>query len=153
MKKNRWTVKLLFLMILLLLSACSDIEKVEHIEAFVTETSEENAKGLYEKTGYKKVNSVSIIEKSRHYIKTDVKAIEDFYDTEGHYIKTKVIHSNYKKSYVTRAEDGENQIEELQEPSTILIPDEDLDRFQKDNLTSAEKEKVKKHVLSYMEKL
>ncbi|WP_449442780.1 hypothetical protein [Ureibacillus acetophenoni] len=42
---------------------------------------------------------------------------------------------------------------ELQKPSTILIPDENIEHFKLDNMTEEEKEQVKEHVLSFMDKL
>ncbi|MEC1716266.1 hypothetical protein [Schinkia azotoformans] len=136
-----------------LLSACSNVEKVQHIEVFVTETSEQNDEGFFETTGYKKVNSITSIEEGKNHIKTDIKAIEDFYDTEGNYLRTEIIHSSFNKSNVTQAEDGENRKEELQEPSTVLIPNENIEQFKLDNVSKEDKEKVKEHVLSFMDRL
>ncbi|WP_438313631.1 hypothetical protein [Sporosarcina sp. FA9] len=147
----------LFMSVLILsvfiFSACSNVEKVQHIEVFVTETSEQNNEVFFESTGYKKVNSITSIEEGKNHIKTDIKAIEDFYDTKGNYIRTEIIHSSFNKSNVTQAEDGENRKEELQEPSTILIPDKNFEQFKLDNMTNEEKEKVKEHVLSFMDML
>ncbi len=143
----------LLLLSIFLLSACSNVEKVQHIEVFVIETLEQNGEGFFETTGYKKVNSITSIEEGKNHIKTDIKAIEDFYDTEGNYLRTEIMHSSFNKSNVTQAEDGENRKEELQEPSTILIPDENIEQFKLDNMSKEDKEKVKEHVLSFMDKL
>lgn len=136
-----------------LLSACSNVEKVQHIEVFVAEILEQNDKGFSVKTGYKKVNAITTIEEGRNHIKTDIKAIEDFYDTEGNYLKTEIIHSNFNKSYVTLADDGDNRKGVLQEPSTILIPDDNIEHFRLENITEQERKKVNDHVLSFMDKL
>ncbi len=141
----------ILLLCILLISACSSAEKIQHIEVFVTKTTET--------TGYKKVNAITSIEDGKNYIKTDIKAVEDFYDADGTYIKTKIIHSYFNKSKVTRAEEGEERKEELHKPSTILLPDDVLDQdpniehFNLDNMTKEEKEKVKEHVLSFMDVL
>ncbi|WP_284646334.1 hypothetical protein [Paenibacillus silviterrae] len=46
---------------ILLFNACSNVEKVEHIEVFVAETLEQNNEGKFDATGYKKVNSLTIL--------------------------------------------------------------------------------------------
>lgn len=135
------------------LVACGNVEKTEHIEVYVIEILEENDEGFSEIAGYKKVNAITIIEASENHVETDIKAIEDFYDTEGNYIRTEIIHSKFDKSHVTKAEDSEERKEEIQAPSTILIPDENIEYFQFDDMTEDEKEKVKDHVLSFMDLL
>src|SRR5690606_6865098 len=134
----------------LVLQACTSVEKVQHVEAVVTETIEQNAKGFFESTGYKKVNSITTIEEAKNYIKTDLKAIEDYYDPEGNYKRTEVIHTTFKKSNITQAVDSENRKEELLQPSTILLPDLTTPL---DDITAEEKEKIKEHVLSFVDML
>ncbi|GAA0440860.1 hypothetical protein GCM10008983_17440 [Lentibacillus halophilus] len=141
----------LFILTVCVLSSCSHAEKTQHIEVFVTETSEQNAEGFSETTGYKKVNSITNIEESTNDIKTDIKAVEDYYDTERNYIRTEIIHSNYNKSYNTKAEDGDDLKKVIHKPSTILIPDKNIEHFKLDDMTKEEKEKVKEHVLNLMD--
>lgn len=152
MKGNFLTI-CLFIVSLSLFSACSNVEKVQHIEVFVTETSEKNDEGFFETTGFKKVNAITSTEASKNHVETDIKAIEDFYDKEGNYLRTEIKHSIYNKSHLTQAEDGEERKEEVQEPSTILIPDENIEHFILENMTKEEKEKVKEHVISFMDRL
>ncbi|MGO4889550.1 hypothetical protein ACJ2A9_17530 [Anaerobacillus sp. MEB173] len=152
MKKN-FMMANLFLFIVFLLSACNNTEKYQHIEVFVTQTSEQNDESLYETTGFKKVNAITTIEEGKNHIATDIKAIEDFYDVDGRYIKTEIVHSEFNRSKVTNAEDGDEHKKELQEPTTILIPDETIEHFQLENMTEEEKEKVKNHVLSFIDML
>jgi len=152
-KRKALMYSLIFCLSILLLTSCSNAEEVQHIEVYVTETSEKNDEGRWEKTGYKKINSISTVEKGENYINTDIKAIEDYYDTDGNYIKTEVIHSTFEKSEVTKAESGEDRKEELQEPSTILIPNDPQEHFQLEDMTEEDKERVKEHVLSYIDKL
>ncbi|WP_223702641.1 hypothetical protein [Sutcliffiella deserti] len=64
MKGNFLTI-CLFIVSIFLISACGNVEKVQHIEVFVTETSEQNDEGFYETTGYKKVNSITSIEEGK----------------------------------------------------------------------------------------
>ncbi|MCG7337518.1 hypothetical protein MHZ95_19855 [Sporosarcina sp. ACRSM] len=150
MKDNFFKTSSLILCILLL-SACVNVEKVQHIEAFVTEVLEENDEGFFVRTGYQKVNAITSIEESKNHIKTDVKSINDFYDTEWNYIRTEIIHSNFKKSHITQAGGGEKRKEEINEPSTILIPDGDVEYHNSINMTEEERERVKEHVLSFMD--
>ncbi|MGY3715846.1 hypothetical protein ACWE42_10015 [Sutcliffiella cohnii] len=139
--------------IIFLLAACGSVEKHETIEVYVAETSQENNDGFYETTGYKKVNAITIVEEGENHIKTDIKAIEDYYDIEGNYIKTEVFHSKFKSSTVIDIESEVNKKEELKTPSTILIPEDSSTDFLFNNLTDEEKEQVKEHVLSFIKKL
>lgn len=162
--KNR-TLPIVLIVSTFLLSACSNVEKIQHIEVFFIETSEKSDEGLFETTGYKKVNAITSIEEGKNYIKTDIKSIEDFYGTERNYIETEIIHSTSTLSGVTQALNNKNRKKKLQEPSTILISDEDvennklknaeiegatIEHFSLDTLTEEDKEKVKEHVLSFM---
>ncbi|MCM3630301.1 hypothetical protein M3194_23500 [Paenibacillus glycanilyticus] len=147
---GRYVTAILFLVISLLLGACSQAEQVEHIEAFGIETLEQNAEGLYEPTGYKKVNAITASKEDKNYMKIDMKTVEDFYDTKGAYIKTVITHSQGYQSNVLDTKDGFNRIEEIREPSTILIPDENVEQFRTDMLSEDELRQVKKHVQSFM---
>ena len=139
--------------VIFLLSACGNVEKVEHIEVYMAETMERNDVGHFENTGYKKVNAITTIEEGKNYLKTEVKAIEDYYDTAGKYIKTEVKHSTFNKSLITLVEDENTRSEELQEASTILLPKDHLKIDHLDNLTKVEQEKVKEHVQSFIDRL
>lgn len=143
----------LLLVSVFILGACGNVEKTQHIEVYVIEILEENDEGFSERTGYKKVNAITNTETSENHVETDIKAIEDFYDTEGNYIRTEIIHSKFDKSHITKAEDGKERKEEIQEPSTILTPDESIEHFRLEDMTTEEKEKVKEHVLSFMDML
>lgn len=48
---------------------------------------------------------------------------------------------------------SEDLKDELQEPTTILIPEDKRDPFKLDDMTEDEKERVKKHILSYTDNL
>lgn len=136
----------LCLLSIYLLSACSNTEKGEKIEVFVIKTLE------HETGDYKKVNSVLNTEESKNYIKFNLVAIEDFYDIDGNYIKTEILHSKYEKSKVTLEQNAEDKKVELQEPSTILISENSVKNFRGlDYMTKEEKEKVKEHVLSFID--
>lgn len=136
--------------IILLLGACSQAEEVQHIEAFGIEVLEQNAEGLYEPVGYKKVNAITTTKENKNYTRVDLKTVEDFYDTEGNYTKTVVTHEQSYKSNVLDTRDGFRRTEELHEPSTILIPEEDAANFRGDQLSVDEREQLKKHVQSFM---
>ncbi|MFD1031040.1 hypothetical protein [Metaplanococcus flavidus] len=151
--KRIFLIVFLSLVSVFILSACGNVEKAQHIEVYVIEILEENAEGFSEMTGYKKVNAITNTEASENHVETDIKAIEDFYDTEGNYIRTEIIHSRFDKSHITKAEDSEERKEEIKEPSTILIQDDSIEHFKLENMTKEEKEKVKEHVLSFMDML
>lgn len=150
---GRRKVRLLSMFIVLLcLNACAQVESVKHIEAFIAETTSKDDKGFYTKTGYKKVNSVSIIRIGKHFAKSDVKMIEDYYDLDGNYIKTEISHTTLKRSNIHFEEDGGKQTAELHQPSTILIPDENLENFRSSHLSDEEKALLENHVLSLTRK-
>lgn len=141
-------------LVILLFTGCSSVERVEHIEVYVIETSEQNSSGLFEQTGYKKVNAITTSESSDNHIKVDLKSIQDFYDKDGNYLETIISHSYSNQSKVVPTESGDGSEMVLHEPSTILIPDDKIGNNQAmDTITDEEKEAVKKHILSYIEKL
>lgn len=140
----------LLLVTIILISACNKLEKYEHIEVYVTEIVDKNDEDVFETIGYKKVNAITNTEEVNEVLqqgKNEIKSIEDFYDLEGNYIKTVIIHSTFN------GVSGEEHKEEIQEPSTILISDVDLEDFELDDLSEEEQEKVKEHVLSVVDDL
>jgi len=138
--------KSLFIIPLLLLFACSNTEKYEHVSVYVVETLGENA-------GYKKVNDLTNVVEGKNYITVNTKSIEDFYDKDGNYKRTEIIASDYTSSDITNVGHGEDLKEELQKPFTILIPEDMYEPFKLFDMTEEEKERVKKHILSYTENL
>ncbi len=111
---------------------------------------EKNNEDMFETSGYKKVNAITYtgeINEVQKQGENDIKSIEDFYDVEGNYVKTEITHVTFN------GESEEEHKGEIQEPSTILISDEDIEDFELDNLSEEEQEKVKEHVLSIVEGL
>jgi hypothetical protein len=145
----------LYTVTFLLIGACSQTEKYETIEVLVIEifNDNQNDKGIFETTGYKIVNAITIMEEGKTHIKSDIKSIEDFYDMEGNYIRTEIRHSYANKSKMLMTEEGINLKEELQEPSTILISPDNAKNFKLKNMTQEEKAQVKEHVFAYVEML
>ncbi|MGG1635274.1 hypothetical protein [Paenibacillus sp. NRS-1760] len=136
-----------------LLSACSNTVKVEHIEAFSIEISEENKDGFYEQTGFKKVNSITAFAENKNYLSSETKMVVDYYDLDGKYVKSEIVHTKFSKSHITMSEDGDNRKKELQEPSTIIIPDDNLQNFRSSALSDDEKKQIKQHVLNLIDSL
>lgn len=145
----------LFMFTFLLISACSQAEKYETIEVYALETLQDiqNDQGLYVKTGYKIVNAITTVEESKTHLKSDMKSIEDYYDQNGMYIQTEIIHTYANKSKLLLTEEGNTQKAKLQEPSTILISPNHANNFKLNDMSQEEKNQVKEHVLAYMEKL
>ncbi|NOU73748.1 hypothetical protein GC098_20395 [Paenibacillus sp. LMG 31458] len=155
-KKLMILVKIcLFMFTFLLISACSQTEKYETIEVFTIETLDDNQndKGFFERTGYKIVNAITTIEEGKTHMKSDIKSIEDFYDMEGNYLQTEIIHSYSNKSKLLLTEEGNTLKETIQEPSTILITPDNAKNLKLNNMTQEEKAQVKEHLLAFMEKL
>lgn len=152
MKKSvlKWSI---LLVIAVVVSGCGSKEEFMHIEAFVVEVLEEDAEGMFVKTGAKKSNAITTIEEGKNYIKTNVQVLEDYYDMDGKYMKTEILYSDFTKSLLTGGEHGENKNEQRDVPATILIPDEEL-RFTKTmKLTETEQRQVKEHVESLINDL
>lgn len=147
------TIVILFVIMTTALSGCQHIQKTQHVSVFSIATMKEDASGHFVKAGYKKVNSMTTIEESNHFIKTDIKVIEDDYDLNGNYIRTKILHSTFNKSKITLEQHKKNSSKILDTPSTILIPQTALQGFRLDNLSDKEKQKVMKHILMYMKKM
>lgn len=143
---------LLILSLNIMLTACSETEVTEHIEVFVSESLEANEEGMFERKGYEKINSITTTERSENHINTTIKAIKDYYDAEGRYLHTEIIHSYFEKSTVTQFEDGNEQKKTTTTPLTIFIPQENFEQFSK-TLSADEKKKVKKHVSSFVDDL
>ncbi|MFJ5771574.1 hypothetical protein [Psychrobacillus sp. NPDC093180] len=138
--------KILFMIPLFLLFACSNTEKYEHVNVYVVETWGENA-------GYKKVNDLTNVEEGKNYITVNTRSIEDFYDKDGNNKRTEIISSDYTSSNITNVGQGEDLKEVLPKPSTILISEDKNEPFKLDDMTEEEKERVKKHILSYTNNL
>jgi hypothetical protein len=145
----------LFMFTFLLIGACSQTEKYETIEVFAIEThgDSQNDKGFFERTGYKIVNAITTIEEGKTQTKSDIKSIEDFYDREGNYIQTEIIHSFANKSKLLFTEKGNTFKKQIHEPSTILITPDHAKNMKLNNITQEEKAQVKEHILAFMEKL
>ncbi|MGO4180037.1 hypothetical protein AB4Z17_02560 [Paenibacillus sp. TAF43_2] len=138
----------------ILLSACSNTVKVEHVEAFSIEIfSEKNKDGFYEQAGFKKVNSITALAENKNYTSSEIKMVVDYYDLDGKYVKSEIVHSKFSKSHITMVEDGDDRKKELQEPSTIIIPDDNLQNFRSSALSDDEKKQIKQHVLNLLDRL
>ncbi|RJE87041.1 hypothetical protein D3P07_17885 [Paenibacillus sp. 1011MAR3C5] len=147
-------IKLIVLgLIMALMSSCGSMDVVRHIEVFVHESMEVNEEGDYEVTGHIKANAITTSEESKNLLRTDVKMIEDYYDSDGNFIKSEVSHSRSHKSDISITDGGFSHKKELQEPSTIFIPEEGYEQFRMKDMSDEEKEIVKEHVLSYMKML
>ncbi|MFF2890175.1 hypothetical protein [Paenibacillus sp. NPDC057967] len=149
-----WSMKLIVLgLVIALTSSCGNMNVVRHIEVFVSESMEENEEGNYEVTGYIKTNAITTSEESKNLLRTDVKLIEDYYDLDGNYVKSEVSHSRSHKSDISITDGGFSHKKELQEPSTIFIPEEGYEQFRMKAMSDEEKEIVEEHVMSYMKML
>ncbi|WP_246302924.1 hypothetical protein [Paenibacillus plantarum] len=142
----------LFMFTFLLVSACSHTEKYETIEVFTIETLDDiqNDQGIFERTGYKIVNAITTIEEGKTHMKSDIKSIEDFYDMEGDYLQTEIIHSYSNKSKLLLTEEGNTLKETIKVPSTILITPDNANHLKVNNMTQEEKVQVKEHLLAFM---
>ncbi|MFD1737232.1 hypothetical protein ACFSCX_11780 [Bacillus salitolerans] len=153
MNRNSFNFCKLLLVILFvyLVSGCSN--EIIKIEVFSIDTLEETEKGTFEITGFKKVNVITTINKSETHLNTDVKKIEDFYVTNGKYIKTLVKHTIYKKNDTIKSEDVTSKEKEFQSPKTILIPKDIKGEYKLESMDQSIKEQVEQHVLSLIKQI
>lgn len=148
----KWMKLIFFTTTVLFLVACNEAEieteTYEEIEVYMT-GFEKNGRI----TGYKRVNAITIKEVGEDFLKTDVKSVEDFYDSEGNYLRTEIKHSRSDSSKIFNKENKQTLTKEFEEPATILIPNDVLGQFDLPEMTADEKKQVKEHVLLLMEKL
>ncbi|MFJ7935058.1 membrane lipoprotein lipid attachment site-containing protein [Sporosarcina sp. NPDC096371] len=137
----------------LLLASCSEAEVVEHVEAFTIETMSDtpDSSGLYVKVGYHRVNSVSFLKEWGDKVQGETSSIEDFYNLDGDYVSTRVTYSYGEALKRHNLLDGKNEYIELTEPTTILAPAMSSGVIETKSLSEEEKEKVKAHVLKYVD--
>jgi len=110
-------------MVGMLMTSCGSTEVIRHYEVFMSDSMERNEEGDFETTGYSKANAITTTESRKGLLRTDVKMIEDFYDLEGHYIKTEISHTRSHMSDISVTDGGFRLKKELQEPATIFIPE------------------------------
>ncbi|MBY0161455.1 hypothetical protein H0178_37695 [Cytobacillus firmus] len=142
---------LCILWIVLALCSCRNGgERVEHIEAFIVEDMMITAEGLYVPSGYKKVNSITNHEDNQGATLSRVRAIEDYYDSEGKFMKTRVYDQSHKRWKNIPNEDSSSQEKELEKPLTIHIPDDH--GWKPAQLTDQQKDEIKAHVIKHTQK-
>jgi uncharacterized protein YcfL len=113
----------------------NDEEKVEKIEAFVANTLP------YEEGDYKLVNSQTIMYGSGENLKVEARIVEDFFDKDGKYIKTRLRYSSTEKG-------GEDEVVFVDEPMTILLNNQHpQSSLTVKDLNDQEKEDVKDSIL------
>jgi hypothetical protein len=108
-------------------------EKTEKIEAFI-------AKSLpYEEGDYKLVNSQTILYGTGENLKVEARIIEDFFDKEGNYIKTRLLYSTTKN--------GDEELY-IEKPMTVLLINKypEISPMVKE-LNTRDKEEVKGNIL------
>lgn len=139
------------LWIVLALCSCRNGgERVEHIEAFIVEDMMITADGLYMPSGYKKVNSITNHEDNQGATLSRIRAIEDYYDSEGKFVKTRVYDQSHKRWKNIPNEDSSSQEKELETPLTIHIPDDHA--WTPVQLTDQQKDEIKAHVIKHTKK-
>jgi PBP1b-binding outer membrane lipoprotein LpoB len=108
-------------------------EQTEKIEAYKAKTVS------HEEGDYKLVNSQILMYGSGENLKVEARLIEDLYDRDGNYIKTRLLHST------TQNGDEEAIIDEHQ---TILLSEQfDENEQMAKELTKQEENDIKQHIL------
>ncbi|MGW8821003.1 hypothetical protein ACWGNU_02700 [Paenibacillus lautus] len=139
------------LWIVLALCSCQNGgERVEHIEAFIVEDVMITADGLNMPSGYKKVNSITNHEDNQGATLSRVRAIEDYYDSGGKFVKTRVYDQSHKRWKNIPNEDSSSQEKELETPLTIHIPDNHS--WTPVELSDQQKDEIKAHVIKHTQK-
>lgn len=130
---------------------------IETVESFVIEvlSNTSNSEGIYELTGFKKVNSITEITENENKIYTKIIVVEDYYDIEGNYIETIVKMDEFENDYKTGKALHNFQEKKFNQPMTIKTGSHQnfLNGRFSIELSEAEKKQVKNNVLKYVEKL
>lgn len=136
---------------------CSNKEVHETVEVFSVEvfTDTPNHEGLYVKTGYKKVNSITYFEKSNNLERTRLSILEDYFDMDGKFIESIIAYSELDRNLLTPGlEKPKENKKKMNEPITILAPAMKEDQpGEPKKLTEAESEQVRKHILEFTQTL
>jgi hypothetical protein len=128
------------------------------IEVFIIETfsKDKNENGLYERTGFKKVNSSTQIKSSYEGlpIQISVSYIEDYYDEEANYISTLVKSTEITNDFDEGTAKIKGKEKTYNEPSTFLT-NIDIDHknitYKKINLQNeSQEDRVKFNISSYL---
>ncbi|RPF53885.1 hypothetical protein [Aquisalibacillus elongatus] len=132
--------KWLLILVMIVLVSCGTESgerenEVEKVEAYTVEAFDD------EPGHYTKVNSQIVIYGPEDDRKVEAKLIEDFYDENWNFIKSHVTHS--------KVEFEEDQVKTLDEPQTILLPEEADFSLGEDSseLEGEDREKVNEHIL------
>ncbi|MBB6454949.1 hypothetical protein HNQ94_003438 [Salirhabdus euzebyi] len=114
-------------------NSVNEEEKTEKVEAYKAETVS------HEEGDYKLVNSQISMFGTGENLKVEARLIEDFYDKEGNYIKTRLLHST--------TQNGDEEVY-IDEPMTIILSEQFGENEPMANeLTEQEKEDIKEHIL------
>lgn len=89
-------------------------EQITNVENYTIETlsDEVNEEGMYVETGYKNVNAITEVTKDGDRILTTMKSVEDYYDTNGNFLRSVVLENVAQNDYQTgKAKFKENKRE------------------------------------------
>lgn len=112
----------------------------------------ERKNGDFQESGHKKVNAITLYRETEQTKMVRVRAIEDYYDLDGRYVNTVVYDNSHKENKMLLTTDTDELKAEYNRPLTIHLPDDVID-FTSDQLTEAQLEEIKTHVLRESEKL
>lgn len=146
-----------FCFILSLVTAgCSNKEIHDTVEAFSVEVYSDtsNNEDLPVKIAYKKVNSITYVEKSNNLEKYKLYSLEDYFDMDDKFIESIIIYSELEKNLLTPGPEKpiENK-KKLNEPITILAPRLKDGYGELMNLTQVQSKQVREHILEFVQTL
>ncbi|WP_018759930.1 hypothetical protein [Paenibacillus terrigena] len=150
-------IAVLCFILTLIIVGCSNKEVHDTVEVFTIEVLSDtpNNEGLYVKTGYKKVNSITYFEKSNNLERTKLFYLEDYFDMDGKFLESVIDYSELEKNLFTpRLEKPKENKKKMNEPITILAPTiKEGQPGESTKLTEAESEQVRTHILEFIQTL
>lgn len=132
------------------------VNGVETIESFIIDTTSEepNEEGIFEQTGFKTVNSITIINKKSDNITTaSVYALEDYYDLSGTYKYSLSLSYEIQKDY----QEGKLYSRESKSKKHEILNRNFVPQTSSNNkgfyIEDSNKDEIKKVILDEMKKL
>lgn len=55
------------------------------------------------------MNSITALAENKNYTSSETKMVVDYYDLDGKYVKSEIVHSKFSKSHITMVEDGDDR--------------------------------------------
>lgn len=133
----------------IVIKANENVEVTMHIESANIKEYELDDSNLYKETGYKKVNAITEIIEEGNRMTSKVSVIEDYFDSNGAYVKTLVRYDEFINNSTTGRGLAKSQEKEVHTPLTLFASDTEGPT----ELTNDEKDQIKALIDKHMKGL